>query len=85
MPLTSSEHLSPPLKQSALQSLAQANYAEAIAQLQQQIEATPDDRESYWYLGLAWFLAGNFDTASATWFSVLYDAPPDRLPLWLDA
>lgn len=67
-----------------MQSLAQGNYVEAIAQLQQQIEANPDDRENYWYLGLAYFLAGDLDTASSTWFSVLYDAPPDQLFLWLD-
>ncbi|WP_448572919.1 tetratricopeptide repeat protein [Trichothermofontia sp.] len=76
MPLTSSENLSTPLKDSALESLAQGNYAQAIAHLQQQIENTPNDRESYWYLGLAWFLDGDLDTASSTWFSVLYDAPP---------
>ncbi len=84
MPVTASENLSTPLKDSALESLAQGNYAQAIAQLQQQIEITPNDRESYWYLGLAWFLDGEIDTASSTWFSVLYDAPPDQLSLWLD-
>jgi len=84
MPLISSENLSLPLKQSALQSLAQGNYGAAIAQLQQQIEANPDDRESYWYLGLACFLEGDIDQASSTWFSVLYDAPPEQLSLWLD-
>ncbi len=83
MPVTASENLSTPLKDSALESLAQGNYAQAIAQLQQQIEITPNDRESYWYLGLAWFLDGEIDTASSTRFSTT--PPPINFPCgWMN-
>jgi predicted O-linked N-acetylglucosamine transferase (SPINDLY family) len=56
------------------QALHQGDYAAALDVCEQAIAQSPDDRQLYWYYGLALLLNGDPEGAEATWWMVLADA-----------
>lgn len=57
-----------------MQALENGNYSELLTQCEQSIVQFPDDRQLYWYYGLALLLNGDPEEAEATWWMVLADA-----------
>lgn len=62
--------------------LIQEDYNHAIQFYEQAIEAEPDVRSHYWYLGLLLLLHGQEAEAQTTWFVGLADAGPEQLDQW---
>lgn len=61
--------------------LIQENYNQAIELLEQAIEAKPNIRTNYWYLGLILLLQDQEVEAQMTWMLPLSEAEPEELEL----
>jgi predicted O-linked N-acetylglucosamine transferase (SPINDLY family) len=77
--------LSPQPHSLALQAaacLAQSNYEQAAALYEQLIAEYPDDRQYYWYLGLAQLLQEQEADAQLTWMAVMAEADSSEVDEW---
>ena len=63
--------------------LDQGNYEQAIALLGQCIEENEQEIKFYWYLGLAYFLQGNKETAKYIWVSIFFNRTQQEINLWI--
>ncbi len=70
------------LQNRAYQYFRQGRYESAIGIYQQAIEQFPEERENYWYLGLALLLDGKEEDAENFWLSVLLEATLEDWEIW---
>ncbi|NJL41815.1 MAG: hypothetical protein HC899_37940 [Leptolyngbyaceae cyanobacterium SM1_4_3] len=71
-----------PQQQQAYQVLVQGNYAEAANLFERLIEAEPEVRLNYWYLGLLMLLQGQEVEAQTTWMLALSEGEPEQIEQW---
>ena len=64
------------------QNLLQGDYSRAANLYEQAIEAEPDNRSHYWYLGLALLLDGQEIEAQATWLMGMTGGDSEQVDLW---
>lgn len=64
------------------QNLLQGDYSRAAHLYEQAIEAEPDNRSHYWYLGLALLLDGQEIEAQATWLMGMTGGDSEQVDLW---
>lgn len=76
--LTQAETIQPP----PYQILIQGDYSRAANLYEQAIEAEPDNRSHYWYLGLALLLDGQEIEAQATWLMGMTGGYSEQVDLW---
>lgn len=69
-------------EQQAAASLAQGEYAQAIALYQQLIEAQPDVKAHYWHLGVALLLLGDEADAQTTWMLAMMEGEDEQIEQW---
>ena len=69
-------------QQQAYQYLIQGNYSKAVEVYEQLIEAAPDIKSHYWYLGLVLLLQGQETEAQTTWLLAMADGEPEQVDLW---
>jgi predicted O-linked N-acetylglucosamine transferase (SPINDLY family) len=69
------------IPQSIVEAFRRGDYAAALIVCEQAIVQFPDDRQLYWYYGLALLLNGDPEEAEATWWMVLADAG-DEAEAW---
>jgi len=69
-------------QQRAAQYFTQGNYMQAASLYEQAIEAEPDVKAHYWYLGLMLLLQGQEVEAQTTWFMAMVDGEPAQVELW---
>ncbi|MEG3438604.1 tetratricopeptide repeat protein [Pannus brasiliensis CCIBt3594] len=62
--------------------LRQGRYETAIDWYRECIEASPEERENYWFLGLALLLGDREEEAGELWFSVFLQATPEDAEIW---
>jgi tetratricopeptide (TPR) repeat protein len=60
-----------PLKKSSERQWLEANYPQAIDSFESLIQSEPDIVSHYWYLGLAYLLQGEEETAQLIWLSAI--------------
>ncbi|MBD1827832.1 FkbM family methyltransferase [Microcoleus vaginatus GB1-A2] len=70
------------IQQQAYQNFIQGDYSGAANLYEQAIEAEPDNRSHYWYLGLALLLAGQEIEAQATWLIGMTGGDSEQVELW---
>jgi predicted O-linked N-acetylglucosamine transferase (SPINDLY family) len=70
------------LQQQAYQLLVQGNYNKAFSLYEQAIEAEPEVRANYWYLGIVLLLQGKEEEAQTSWFLPLAEAESDQAEAW---
>ena len=70
------------IQQQAYQNFIQGDYSRATNLYEQAIEAEPDDRFHYWYLGLALLLQGQEIEAQATWLMGMTGGDSEQVDLW---
>ena len=63
--------------------LNQGQYAAAASLLEQAIEANPDDRAAYWFLGLALLLQGQEMEAQTVWMMGLAEGEAEQIDDWM--
>jgi hypothetical protein len=76
--LTQAETIQPP----PYQILIQGDYSRAANLYEQAIEAEPDNRSHYWYLGLALLLDGQEIEAQTTWLMGMRGGDSEQVGLW---
>ena len=69
-------------QQQAYQYLIQGNYSKAIEVYEQLIEAEPDIKSRYWYLGLVLLLEGQETEAQTTWLLAMAEGEPEQVEEW---
>jgi predicted O-linked N-acetylglucosamine transferase (SPINDLY family) len=55
----------------------QENYPQFIQILEDAIQSQPKELSNYWYLGLAYLLQGDEETAQLIWLSAIAEQPPE--------
>jgi predicted O-linked N-acetylglucosamine transferase (SPINDLY family) len=55
----------------------QENYPQFIQILEDAIQSQPEELSNYWYLGLAYLLQGDEETAQLIWLSAIAEQPPE--------
>lgn len=68
----------------AYQCFIQGDYPQAANLYKQAIDAEPDVKSHYWYLGLSLLLQGQEVEAQTTWFMAIMEGEPDQVELWND-
>jgi predicted O-linked N-acetylglucosamine transferase (SPINDLY family) len=68
----------------AKECLLQGNYAEAAILYERAIDAAPDVKSSYWYLGLVLLLQGQAAEAQTTWLMAMMDGEPSQVERWTE-
>lgn len=69
-------------KQQAYQCLLLEEYSQAASLYKQAIEAEPDVKSNYWYLGLLLLLQGQEVEAQTTWFLGMAEGEPEQFDMW---
>ena len=69
-------------QQQGYQYLIQGNYSKAIEVYEQLIEAEPDVKSHYWYLGLVLLLQGQETEAQTTWLLAMAEGEPEQVEEW---
>jgi tetratricopeptide (TPR) repeat protein len=64
------------------ENLLQGDYSRAANLYEQALEAEPDNRSHYWYLGLALLLDGQEIEAQATWLMGMTGGDSEQVDLW---
>ncbi len=64
------------------QNLIQGNYSEAARAYEDAIQAQPDVRLYYWYLGLSLLLQGQEAEAQTTWFLAMAEGETEQIEQW---
>jgi len=64
------------------ENLLQGDYSRAANLYEQAIEAEPDNRSHYWYLGLALLLDGQEIEAQTTWLMGMTGGDSEQVDLW---
>ncbi len=62
--------------------LARENYAQAISFYESAIDAEPQLKLNYWYLGLLFLLQGQEAEAQTTWFIAIAEGSSDQIAEW---
>jgi predicted O-linked N-acetylglucosamine transferase (SPINDLY family) len=57
--------------------LSQCDYPQAVETLEEAIQTSPDKLTNYWYLGLAYLLQKDEETAQLVWFGVIAEQPEE--------
>lgn len=70
------------IQQQPYQNLIQGDYIQAANLYEQAIEAEPDNRFNYWYLGLALLLDGQEIEAQTTWLMGMAGGDDEQVELW---
>ena len=70
------------IQDQAYQNLLQGDYSRAAHLYEQAIEAEPDNKFHYWYLGLALLLEGQEIEAQATWLMGMTGGDSEQVDLW---
>jgi predicted O-linked N-acetylglucosamine transferase (SPINDLY family) len=68
--------------QQAAQALSNGEYELAAQLYEQLIEAEPNIKAHYWFLGLALLLQGQETEAQTTWMLAVMDGEPDQIEQW---
>lgn len=71
-----------PLGIEAITAFNQKRYDDAIRLFQQELEETPSIINSYWYLGLSYFLQENVDNAQEIWIAPVLMGLLDQQTDW---
>jgi len=79
---SASSHSKMQWQQQAEQYLRQEEYDRAATLYEQAIEAEPDVKFHYWYLGLALLLQDKATEAQTTWLMAMLDGEPEQLDRW---
>jgi tetratricopeptide (TPR) repeat protein len=67
--------------QRAKQYFIQGNYTQAASLYEQAIDAEPNVKSHYWYLGLTLLLQGQELEAQTTWFMAIVEEEPQEIEL----
>ncbi|HEY9810373.1 MAG TPA: hypothetical protein V6D13_13665 [Halomicronema sp.] len=67
------------LEQLAYEYLLKQEYEQAISLYEQAIENSPQQKSSYWYLGLSFLLAGKDEEANTTWLCGMMDGEDEEI------
>ena len=70
------------LEQLAYEYLLKQEYDQAISLYEQAIENSPQQKSSYWYLGLLFLLAGKEEEANTTWLCGMMDGENEEIERW---
>ncbi|WYL92751.1 MAG: O-linked N-acetylglucosamine transferase, SPINDLY family protein [Gloeotrichia echinulata IR180] len=70
------------LQQQAYNLLIEEDYFQAANLYEQAINAEPDVKLHYWYLGLMLFLQGKEVEAQTTWFMAMMEGEPEEVEAW---
>ncbi|MFB2771711.1 O-linked N-acetylglucosamine transferase, SPINDLY family protein [Pelatocladus sp. BLCC-F211] len=70
------------LQQKAYNLLIEEDYFQAANLYEQAINAEPDVKLNYWYLGLMLLLQGKEVEAQTTWFMVMIEGEPEQIEVW---
>ena len=70
------------LEQLAYEYLLKQEYDQAISLYEQAIENSPQQKSSYWYLGLLFLLAGKEEEANTTWLCGMVDGENEEIERW---
>ena len=73
------------IQQQPYEVLIQGDYSRAANLYEQAIEAEPDDRFHYWYLGLALLLDGQEIEAQTTWLMGMTGGDSEQVELWTNS
>ncbi len=71
------------IQQQPYQNLIQGDYIQAANLYEQAIEAEPDNKFHYWYLGLALLLDGQEIEAQATWLMGMTGGDSEQVDMWI--
>ncbi len=82
--MSATSHLTNPIAwhPQAYQWLVQGDYRQAIGFYEQAIEAEPEVKAYYWYLGLLLLLQGQETEAQTTWLFGMSDGEPEQIEQW---
>jgi len=69
-------------QQQADKYLLQKDYYKAASLYEQAIEAEPEVKSYYWYLGLILLLQGQLEEAQATWLMAMMEGEPEQVDEW---
>jgi predicted O-linked N-acetylglucosamine transferase (SPINDLY family) len=61
------------------QYLFTSDYAAIVQYYEQRVEHEPDDISHYWYLGIAYLLNGDEESAQTTWFMAIAQVPDSEI------